>query len=302
MATGYIALAAVSLFWGTTYLGIRISLESFPPLYLMAIRYTISGGLLLLGAVLAKVEFPPRRELQRTALIGIIAIGLGNGCLMFAELWIPSGLAALFVTTSPFWMLAMDALLPGGEPLHRPAIGGMLIGFTGVALLVAPDLLKHSFSGNIVSGFLLLQLGCAGWCFASILQKRTKATAHSIVSGAIQQLATGIFFFLPAMLFHPPLSQPTPKALMGLIYLVLFGSIVGYSAYIMALERLPVAIFSIYCYVNPVVAVFLGWLFYREPFGVQELIAMLAIFAGIAVVTWTTNRQKAAITKNQVEV
>src|SRR5579871_3439987 len=106
----YLALAAVCIFWGTTYLGIRMALESFPPLLLVGIRYTVSGSLLLIGAALRKTHLPSGKELFYTALFGVIIIGVGNGCLSFAELWIPSGMAALFITTSPFWMIGIEAL------------------------------------------------------------------------------------------------------------------------------------------------------------------------------------------------
>jgi drug/metabolite transporter (DMT)-like permease len=168
----YLALAAVCIFWGTTYLGIRMALESFPPLMLVGLRYTISGSILLLVAFFAKAHLPSGKELFYTALFGVIIIGIGNGCLAFAELWIPSGLAALFITTSPFWMVGMEALIPGGERLHAPTLFGMLVGLAGTALLVAPTAIQQGWSGPSLKGFLVLQFGCCGWGFGSILQRR----------------------------------------------------------------------------------------------------------------------------------
>jgi drug/metabolite transporter (DMT)-like permease len=115
----YLALAAVCILWGTTYLGIRIAIETLPPLYLIAIRYTISGGILLLGARIARVRLPSGRELAATSVCGVVAIGIGNGFLAIAETWVPSGLAALFYTTCPFWMVGIDALLPHGKDQRR---------------------------------------------------------------------------------------------------------------------------------------------------------------------------------------
>jgi drug/metabolite transporter (DMT)-like permease len=280
----YLALAAVCFFWGTTYLGIRIADETIEPAVLMCLRFSISGIILLTVAYFSKAHLPSGRELWYTALFGVILIGGGTGCLVFAEQWVPSGLAAVFITMSPFWMIGVDALIPGGVRLHGPTIAGMLVGFAGTALLVAPEAMKEGFGGPLLRGFLLLQLGCSAWALGSILQRRHQTTAHPVVTGAVQQLATGLAFAVPALFARPHPSAWSGRSVGAVVYLVIFGSIVGYSAYIIALERLPVSVVSIYNYVNPVIAVFLGWLFFREHIGLQEVIAMLIIFFGVALV------------------
>jgi len=274
----------VCFFWGTTYLGIRMALESFPPLKLVALRFLISGGLMLLLAGAWGAHLPSGRELWLTALNGIVVLGVGNGALTYAETWIPSGMAALFITTSPFWLVGIEAAFPGGEPLRRPVIGGMLIGSAGAALLVAPGALREGLGSDVVKGFLALQLGCFCWSLGSILQRRQPSKAHPVVSGAVQQLAAGLAFLFPALLFREHPMHWSLRGAGALLYLVAFGSIVGYSAYIYAMDRLPVAMVSIYTYINPVVAVILGWLFYREPFGKTEAWAMAVIFFGVAIV------------------
>jgi drug/metabolite transporter (DMT)-like permease len=280
----YLALAAVCFFWGTTYLGIRMALESLPPLLLVGLRYTISGTALLLVAYFAKAHLPSGKELFYTALYGVIIIGIGNGCLAFAEVWIPSGLAALFITTSPFWMVGMEALIPGGERLHAPTLLGMLVGLLGTSLLVAPNAIQQGWNGPSLKGFLVLQFGCCGWAFGSILQRRHATTAHPVVSGAVQQLATGLVFLGPAWLTKTQPVHWTPRSIGAVIYLVTFGSVIGYSAYLYALDKLPVSVVSTYNYINPVVAILLGWLFYREQIGVREVLSMLVIFTGVALV------------------
>jgi drug/metabolite transporter (DMT)-like permease len=280
----YLALAAVCFFWGTTYLGIRIAIESMEPAVLMCLRYTISGVILLTVAYFSKAHLPSGRELWYTALYGVMIIGAGTGCLVFAELWVPSGLAAVFITLSPFWMIGIDALIPGGERLHGPTIFAMLVGLAGTTLLVAPEIIREGFGGPLLRGFVLLQVGAAGWCLGSILQRRHQTTAHPVITGAVQQLATGLAFAVPALLTKPHPSTWSGRSVAAVAYLVVFGSIVGYSAYIMALERLPVSVVSIYNYVNPVIAVFLGWVFFREHIGLQEITAMLIIFFGVALV------------------
>ena len=280
----YLALAAVCLFWGTTYLGIRIALESMAPPVLMALRYSISGIVLLLVAYFSKAHLPTGRELWYTALFGVIIIGTGTGCLVFAEQWVPSGLAAVFITVSPFWMIGVEALIPGGARLHGPTIVGMLVGLVGTILLVAPEAMQEGLGGPLLRGFVLLQIGCAGWALGSILQRRHQTKAHPVVSGAVQQLATGLAFVVPAFFAKPHPSTWSTRSVGAIVYLIIFGSIVGYSAYIFVLDRLPISVVSIYNYINPIIAVFLGWIFFREHFGLQEVIAMLIIFAGVALV------------------
>jgi drug/metabolite transporter (DMT)-like permease len=280
----YLALTAVCFFWGTTYLGIRMSLESFPPLLLICARFMISGSLMLAAIALRGGNLPRGRDLRAACFSGVLVLGIGNGALVFAEQWVPSGLACLMITISPFWMVGVEALLPGGEPLHLPTILGMLVGLGGAALLFAPDMHTHTFHAGLLSGFLVLQLGMAGWAFGSIYQRRQVTGAHPMVIGAVQQLAAGLSFLPLVLLIHEHPVHWSTRGVLAILYLVMFGSIIGYSAYIFALDRLPVAIVSIYPYVNSVVAVTLGWLFYREAFGMREAVAMAIIFTGVALV------------------
>jgi drug/metabolite transporter (DMT)-like permease len=278
----YIALAAVCFFWGTTYLAIRMALESFPPFELVTIRFLISGSVMLIGARLTGTHLPAGRELWRTAGTGVLLLGGSNTMLVLAQTLIPSGLTALIIVICPFWLVGIEAVMPGGEPLHRPAILGMLVGLAGAALLITSDL-HQSMGPAVLQGFLLLQLSNVCWAYGSICHRRQPTRAHPIISGAIQQLAAGIAVAPLTLLPGHPIVFSF-RGVGALLYLVVFGSIVGYSAYIYALSHLPVTVLSIYPYVNPVVAVILGWLFYREAFGVREAVAMLIIFAGVALV------------------
>ena len=280
----YLALAAVCFFWGTTYLGIRMALEWLHPLTLMSLRYLISGTAMLAAAFFSKAHLPSGRELVYTALFGVITIGVGTGSLAFAELWIPSGLAALFVTTSPFWMIGVEALVPGGDRPHGPTVFGMLVGLTGTALLVGPSAVEQGWSGPLLKGFLLLQFGSSGWALGSILQRRLRTKAHPVISAAVQQLATGIAFALLAIALKKVPAAWSWRGAGAILYLAVFGGMIGYSAYVYALSKLPVSVASIYTYINPIVAVWLGWVFYRERIGVREIVAMSVIFLGVALV------------------
>jgi drug/metabolite transporter (DMT)-like permease len=291
----YTALASVCLFWGTTYLGIRMSLESLSPAWLLAIRYTLSGAILTGMAMARGSRFPRGKGLWAAVGCGVLILGGGNGALAYAETIIPSGLSSLFITTSPFWLVGVEALLPGGEGLHGPTILGMVVGFAGTLLLLGNDIQGQHVEHAALIGFLVLQGGVVSWTFGSILQRRAAIAAHPVVTGAVQQLSVGLASFPIAFLtpYHHPIVWHT-RAALAVVYLAVFGGVVGYSSYMYALERLPVAITSIYPYVNCGVAVALGWLFYREPFGWREALGMTIIFAGVAIVKWTQGKGRLA--------
>ena len=285
----YAALIAVCFFWGTTYLGIRMALESFPPLLLVALRFLISGSILLAFARLKGWAMPGRRELIRTCLFGFMLLGVANGALTFAETWIPSSLAALFLTTAPFWLVGMEALMPGGERLTVAVVLGLVVGLGGVVMLVLPGDGALVMGPNLWKGFLVLQVGSFFWNTGSILQRRWRATTHPLLTGALQQTAAGLVYLVAALVVPERPVTLSTTGIAGLLWLVAFGSIVGYSAYIYSLETLPVSLVSIYTFINPVVAVTLGKLFYDEPFGKKEITAMAIIFAGVLIVKLRTS-------------
>lgn len=279
----YIAFASVCFFWGTTYLGIRIALESLPPLFLVSARFLLSGAILLIALKFTDIQLPKGRDLLFASLCGVLVLGIGNSCLVFSERIIPSSLAALFIAVSPVWMVSMEALFPGGERLRSATIAGFIVSIAGASLLVGPDVFHQGFSGNVWKGFLLLQFGAISWGLGSVLQKRYKADLNPVASASVQQFAAGLAF-LPAALLEGKSFTVDPKGMSALLYLAIFGSIVGYTSYIIALKELPVSLVSLYTYVNPVVAAILGSLIYKEPFGLREIAAMCVIFSGVAIV------------------
>lgn len=275
--------------WGTTYLAIRIALESIPPFWLVSSRFLISGSLMCAFLWWRGDRFPRGRDAWMTALYGVLILGIGNGALTLSETYIASGLAGLFITLSPFWMISIEAMLPGGEKIHVPTLLGMMVGLSGTVFLVSRGLTNNAFGSNVVRGFFVLQLGMVCWSFGSIAQRRLKLRCSPIAAGALHQMAAGIAF-LPVAFLTP--SEPirwTAHGVGALVYLVVFGSILGYTSYAYALSHLPVAVVSIHNYVNCAVGVFLGWLVYREPFGMREVAAMLVIFGGVGIVKKTSS-------------
>jgi drug/metabolite transporter (DMT)-like permease len=259
-----------------------MALESFPPMLLVCVRYVISGTIMLVFARARGLYLPRGKELAWACFSGLLTLSVGNGALVASEVLIPSGIAGLIVTISPFWMVGVEALLPGGDRLHVPTIAGMAVGLAGAALLFTPD--AGAIDRKLIVGFLLLQFGMAGWSFGSIIQRRKAGKAHPVIAGGVQQLAAGLAMIPVALASGNLTVHWSTRGVSAIVYLIVFGSLVGYSAYVYAMDTLPVAIVSVYPYVNAVVAVALGWLFYREPFGWRETGAMVVIFAGVAVV------------------
>jgi drug/metabolite transporter (DMT)-like permease len=263
---------------------------------MISIRYIISGAILLVAAALGGATLPRGRELVYTAICGIICIGTGNGLLAIVEQWIPSGLAALFYSTSPFWMVGIDALLPGGHRPRASTVTGLLVGLAGVIYLVLPAVQGEGITGRTLVGFLLLQISGVGWALGSLLQKRVHSRTAPFISGAVQQLAAGLAVGAPALLFEKFPHTVSLRSELAVVYLVIFGSIVGFSSFIYSMARLPVALVSIYTFVNPIVAVCLGRWLVREPFGYRELIAMAIIFAGIVLIRCSEMNRQLTVT------
>lgn len=280
----WLALAAVCFFWGTTYLGIRIALDGLSPQLLVAVRFLLSGGLILAWAWWKGWRFPRGVEMRWAVATGLITLGVGNYCLSLAETYIPSGMAALFITVGPFWMVGMEALVPGGVKPRLATLAAMLVGFAGALLLVGPEGWSQGWSGNTFRGFVILQLSCFGWSIGSILQKRRRSGADPILVGGIQQMAVGVAFALIAGLGGAGKAHWSGETIAAVLYLAVFGSIVAYSAYLIALASLPVSVVSVYTYVNPVVALALGWAYYGERVGRREFLAMGVIFLGVFLV------------------
>ena len=279
----------VCLIWGTTYLAIRISLETIPPLLMAAVRWIVAGGLLILLLHLRGERLPARREWPSLAVLGVLLLGFGNGAVVWAEQTVPSGLTAVLVATSPFWMVGIDALMPEGERLTVRRTLGLIVGFCGIVMLVWPEIRVggsgHAFLGGVVSA----QVACVGWAVgSSYARKRGRGLAKEenvLATAAFEMLFGGIVLLGAALVMHEPerLSFTTRTA-SALLYLIFFGAIGGFSAYAYALKHLPIATVSLYAYVNPIIAVILGILILREPFNVRMLLAAAVVFVGIALV------------------
>lgn len=285
-ALAYAAFAVVCIVWGTTYLAIRIAVATMTPFLLTGARYLFAGIVLFVIAKLHGDEIPrDRRVLGDVVLCGVLMVAIGNLTVVWAEQWVPSGFAALFVGTAPFWATLIELLRRSGERLERRAAVGMLIGFAGVAMLVTPGGAGSAFDRRFVIGAIAIQLGSLAWQYGTIRGKYALASMPPLMSSALQMLAGGFVVGLAGVgLGELPHFHSTPRTFAALVYLSLFGSVLAYTSYIYAARHLRSTNMSLYAYVNPVVAVILGWLVLHEQLTWVSIMAMVVILGGVAMV------------------
>ncbi len=294
----WIAFATVCIVWGTTYLAIRIAIETLPTFLFTSTRFLLGGAILLIFSLSRGERLPSRRsDYLNLALIGFLLIGVGNVAVVWAEHYVTSGFAALMVAIAPFWMALIEAIRPAGERFTARKAIGMTVGFAGVALLIAPQLnTAQGFNRNFILGVIALQIGSIAWQLGSVRSKYHKIDAKPLMAASIQMisaaLAIGVIGLFRGEASHFSFNTRT---LAAFIYLVIFGSVIAYGAYVYALSQLPTSTVSLYAYVNPAVAVVLGWAVLSEPLGWSSLAAMVIIFAGVAMVQTGGDSGKSAI-------
>ncbi|HEX8619177.1 MAG TPA: EamA family transporter [Thermoanaerobaculia bacterium] len=303
-ALAYGAFAIVCVVWGTTYLGIAIALETIPPLLLTASRFVVAG-LVMLGVAKLRGETIPRdaRTLANLALVGFLMVGVGNLAVVWAELYVPSGIAALLVATAPFWMAIIELFRTSGERVSLQSGVGMLLGFVGVALLVTPRGSAGALSTGFLLGALAIQVGGICWQLGSAHGKYNLKHVPLMASSALQMFFGGLIVGVAGLAIgEAPRFALTPRTFGALLYLTIFGSIIAYSAYVFALAHLRTTVTSLYAYVNPVVAVFLGWLILNERLTSVSVMAMFVILVGVALVQTAGWKKTAAPAENAATV
>jgi drug/metabolite transporter (DMT)-like permease len=283
-----VAFAAVYFVWGSTYLFIRFAIETIPPFLLGGVRFLLSGAILYVIARRRGAPRPTTSDLRMAAITGFLMLGMGNGGVLWAEQTVPSGVAALIVSTVPVWIVLIDWLRPNGVRPRLPVFAGLALGLAGMIILIGPRaVIGH---GNVdVTGALVLLVGSVGWAVGTLLSRRSARTGSPVVISALQMLAASIALTVAAVVSGEPSSfawsQVSRWSLVSLAYLVFGGSIIGYTAYVYLLGRVSAAKAATYAYVNPVIAVLLGWAFAHEPIGARTIIAAAVILAGVAIIT-----------------
>lgn len=283
-----LAFGLVYLFWGSTYLGIRIGVEHIPPALMCGVRFFIAGTVMLVYCGLSgRVIRYSRMQLMHMAVIGCLLLMGGNLTLAYAEQVVPSGLSALLIAVTPLWFLVLDSLLLGDHRISRRGLLGLGLGIVGMFVLMWPDLRATGTLGRReLWASLSLPFGSFSWALGSVLSKRWESGADRLSSTAWQMTFAGIGNLIFAVLAGD-LSRVvwTTRGVGAILYLVVCGSWIGYTAYIWLLGHVPTSKVSTYAYVNPLVAVFLGWAIEHEVVDHYILAGSAIVVASVILVT-----------------
>jgi len=284
----WIALVALYIVWGSTYLGIRFAVETIPPFLHASLRFLISGAILYIWRRAAGDPAPTLSNWKSTAIVGTALLLGGNGLVAWAEQTVPSGIAALMITTSPFWLVLFEALRAGGAKPTWQAILGLVVGFVGVFILVGPSSITGIEGGFNTFGIILLLLAPLFWSMGSIYAKGADMPKSTLLSTGMQMLTGALALFLVSLvrgeLNEFSLGLVSMRSWLALAYLITFGSLIGFVSYGWLLHNAPVSLMSTYAYVNPVVAVLLGSLLADEPLNGRILIAAAIIIGAVVLI------------------
>ena len=289
---GLINLSIVYFVWGSTYLAIRIGIRSgsgFQPFWFGGLRVLVAGAILLLFAAIRGKDIRPNKmDLKVLIASGFLLWIGGNGLVVLAEQRIDSGIAALIVASTPIWVALFESILDKRVP-SLLLIGSLVVGFGGILVLSLP-LIISGVRADILS-ILAVLLASFSWSSGLVLQSRQPVSLSRGVSSAYQQLFGGVFFALIALLVREPLPTPTTEAWLAWGYLVLFGSILAFTAFVSALQMLPTSLVTTYAYVNPVIAVLLGWLILREPVTPWTIFGGFFVLVGVTGIFRVNNKK-----------
>jgi drug/metabolite transporter (DMT)-like permease len=285
-ALAFTAFIIVCVVWGTTYLAIRVAVRTIPPMLLTGARFVVAGIVLFAIARLRGEPIPRARSVVTELLIvGLLMVGIGNFAVVWSEQWVPSGIAALLVATAPFWAVLLERMRKDGERIDIRRALGMLMGFVGVALLVTPGGAGRVFDAHFVAGALAVQVGSIAWQYGTVRSKYNLHDVPPLISSSFQMLAGGIGIAIVGLATGEPRRLTfTAQGIGALAYLTIFGSVLAYTAYVYAVRSIRVTTLSLYAYINPLVAVILGWLILNEQLTPVSIVAMLIILGGVALV------------------
>jgi drug/metabolite transporter (DMT)-like permease len=283
------AFAIIYVIWGSTYLAIRFAIETLPPFLMAGTRFLIAGGVLYAWMrVFGGAARPSRADWKPTAIVGVLLLLGGNGLVVWSELRIPSGVAALLIGSEPCWVVLFDWLRPGGQRPTGRVVLGLALGVAGMALLVGPDALLGGGRPDLL-GVAAVLIACLSWAAGSVYARYASMPASPFLSTAMQMLAGGAALVVVATVlgepWHVDFAAFSVRSSLAWLYLIVFGSLVTYTAYVWLLRVSSPARVSTYAYVNPLIAVLLGWLLADEALTVRMLLAAAVIVGGVVLIT-----------------
>ena len=287
----WIALLALYIVWGSTYLGIRFAVETIPPFFHAGVRFLVSGIILLIWRKMRGESFPTPRQWRNTAVIGLLLLLGGNGLVSWAEQTIPSGIAALIIGSVPLFLVVAEALRPRGAKPNWQSILGLLVGFAGIYLLVGPS----DFSGGRIQlnpfGVGALLIACLLWSIGSVYSKSADLPKSSLMTTGAEMFTGSIGLFIVSGLTNEwagyDLNAVSMNSILALLYLILIGSLIGFVSYGWLLQNAPISLVATYAYVNPVVAVLLGNWLAAEPLEPRIWLAAGIIIGSVVLINST---------------
>lgn len=300
----WIALLALYIVWGSTYLAIRFAVETIPPFFHAGVRFLVSGIILLAWQRAAGQPMPTRKQWISLAIIGNLLLLGGNGLVAWAEQTIPSGIAALMIGSIPMFLVIMEAFRPGGAKPHGWTILGLAVGFVGIFILISPSELIGGMTLDTL-GIVALILACVFWSFGSIYSKHADLPQSSLVSTGGEMLTGSIGLFIVSLVsgeltrWDP--SGVTSRSVTGLVYLIFVGSLVGFVSYGWLLQNAPISLVATYAYVNPIVAVLLGNWLAAEPLEPRIWIAAGIIVGSVMFINRSRSGVQKVAKKNEEE-
>jgi drug/metabolite transporter (DMT)-like permease len=287
----WIALLALYIVWGSTYLGIKVAIETLPPFFHAGIRFLISGIILVVWQRAAGQQMPTRRQWISTAIIGTLLLLGGNGLVAWAEQFIPSGVAALIIGSTPMFLVITEALKPNGIKPNWQAIVGLLIGFAGIFILVGPSEISGNATKLNAFGVAALLFACLFWSIGSIYSKTADLPRSSLMTTGAQMLMGSVSLFIISLitgeLSHWDPTSVSMRSIYGLLYLIFVGSLIGFASFGWLLQNAPISLVATYAYVNPIVAVLLGSWLAAEPLEPRIWLATAIIIGSVIFINVT---------------
>ncbi len=306
----FAAFAAIYIFWGSTYLAIKYAIETLPPFLMASARFVFAGSILLVWARFSKdYEKPKAAHWKTSFIVGTLLLLGGNGGVVFAERHISSSLAALLVATEPFWIVLLSWLWLGKSRPNLKVVSGLIIGFLGVWLLLtgqnaAADGATANTGSMQVLAALAVIAAALSWATGSIYGLRAPVPKSSILTAGMQMLSGGLVLSLVSLMAGEwsnfNVAAVSRNSWFGLIYLIVFGSLIGFTAYSWLLKNAQPAMVATYAYVNPVVAVFLGWLIAGESFTTQMLVGASVIVGSVVLITSHNKAEKDFVPEKEI--
>ncbi|MEO5989856.1 MAG: EamA family transporter [Candidatus Eisenbacteria bacterium] len=294
-----LGFACIYLVWGGTFLAIRVALETIPPLLLCGARLLVAGVMLLAWAKLAGTPWPRGAQWRNAAVVGLLLPAAGNGLVTLGETHVPSGIVALLMSTIPLWMALLASFGPQASPPGKQALAGLVMGFAGVALLIGPGLLPNATHEFSPLWAILPMIGALSWAYGSLWSRRVPMPRSPLSATAVGMTVGGVALLVMSVAagefahFEP--ARVTPGAIVAMVFLIVFGSVIAFSAYLYLLGRVRPEIVATYAFVNPVVAMALGWAFAGEHLSTRTLAAAAIVIVAVALITTARARIAAVV-------